>query len=98
MFVSSGGATCFIFLFVLWFFCGRELPGGAGGASEKAAAVVIAFGSVCQDSKVSLLLVLTEFKCVSAFSTYCIHMSLLLILTKFKCVSTFSCIHTCLCS
>ena len=55
MFVSSGGATCFIFLFVLWFFCGRELPGGAGGASEKAAAVVIAFGSVCQDSE--------EFSC-----------------------------------
>ena len=41
MFVSSGGATCFIFLFVLWFFCGRELPGGAGGASEKAVVVVV---------------------------------------------------------
>ena len=40
---------------MLWFFCGRELPGGAGGASEKAAAVVIAFGSVCQDSE--------EFSC-----------------------------------
>ena len=39
---------------MLWFFCGRELPGGAGGASEKAAAV-IAFGSVCQDSE--------EFSC-----------------------------------
>ena len=49
MFVSSGGATCFIFLFVLWFFCGRELPGGAGGASEKAVVVVVLlfYFSVC---------------------------------------------------
>ena len=26
---------------MLWFFCGRELPGGAGGASEKAVVVVV---------------------------------------------------------
>ena len=41
MFVSSGGATCFIFLCMLWFFCGRELPGGASGASDKAVVVVV---------------------------------------------------------
>ena len=31
------------FCLCFWFFCGRESPGGASGASGKAAAVVTAF-------------------------------------------------------